>query len=83
MMDWWEYAGLGKLSYDLDPEFHIKVELSNKVSNSESLPLWALDDGIIEGALTERYTPESGVLISRVESDDEKEFCRYNLMISQ
>ena len=21
MMDWWEYAGLGKLSYDLDPEF--------------------------------------------------------------
>ena len=83
MMDWWEYAGLGKLSYDLDPEFHIKVELSNNTSDSDSLPLWSLDDGIIEGALTERYTPESGVLVRRVESDDEEEFCRYNLIISQ
>ena len=29
MMDWWEYAGLGKLSYDIEPEFHIKVELGS------------------------------------------------------
>ena len=83
MMDWWEYAGLGKLSYDLDPDFHIKVELSNTSSDAESLPLWALDDGIIEGALSERYTPESGVSVRRVESEVEGEFCRYNLIMSQ
>ena len=50
MMDWWEYAGLGKLSYDLDPDFHIKVELSNTSSDAEVFSSWALDDGIIEGA---------------------------------
>ena len=83
MIDLWEYAGLVKLSYDLDPDFHIKVELSNTSSDAESLPLWALDDGIIEGALSERYTPESGVLVGRVESEEEEEFCRYNLIMSQ
>lgn len=83
MMDWWEYAGLGKLSYDLDPEFHIKVELSNQSKDSDSLPLWALDDGIIEGALNEKYNPESGVLIRRLESQNDDEFCRYNLIMSQ
>ena len=83
MMDWWEYAGLGKLSYDLDPDFHIKVELSNQSKDSDLLPLWALDDGIIEGALNEKYNSESGVLIRRVESQDDDEFCRYNLIMSQ
>ena len=57
MMDWWEYAGLGKLSYDLDPDFHIKVELSNTSSDAENLPLWALDDGIIAVSYTHLTLP--------------------------
>ena len=57
MMDWWEYAGLGNLSYDIEPEFHIKVILGSPVSKDNGLPLWALDDGIIEGALLARYSP--------------------------
>ena len=58
MMDWWEHAGLGTLSYDLEPEFHIKVQFSEFPEGGE-LPVWALDDGIIEGALQSRY-PEGG-----------------------
>ena len=27
MMDWWEHAGLGELSYGIDPGFHIKAIL--------------------------------------------------------
>ena len=52
LMDWWEYAGLGELEYDTVPFFHIKVNLTHPpVEEEEVLPLWELDDGIIEGAL--------------------------------
>ena len=84
MMDWWEYAGLGKLSYDIDPEFHIKVNLSSLTDEEDILPLWALDDGIIEGALTARYLTEGNVLIRREEVEgDPDEFCRYNLIFRE
>lgn len=82
MMDWWEYAGLGKLSYDIEPEFHIKVELGSPISNGDELPLWALDDGIIEGALLARYSPEGEVIVQREQNEDSEEFCRYNLKLS-
>ena len=29
MMDWWEYAGLGRLEYDVDPNFHVRVGLNH------------------------------------------------------
>ena len=84
MMDWWEHAGLGKLSYDIDPEFHIKVNLSSLTSEKDILPLWSLDDGIIEGALTARYLTEGNVLIRREEVEgDPDEFCRYNLIFRE
>ncbi|MBO53938.1 MAG: hypothetical protein CMA76_03045 [Euryarchaeota archaeon] len=82
MMDWWEYAGLGNLSYDIEPEFHIKVILGSPVSEDNGLPLWALDDGIIEGALLARYSPGGEVMVQREENQDDEEFCRYNLIMS-
>ena len=82
MMDWWEYAGLGKLSYDIEPEFHIKVELGSAELKDDELPLWALDDGIIEGALLARYSPDGEVMVQREQNDDLDEFCRYNLIMT-
>ena len=82
MMDWWEYAGLGKLSYDIEPEFHIKVELGSAELKDDELPLWALDDGIIEGALLARYSPDGEVMVQREQIDDLDEFCRYNLIMT-
>ena len=83
MMDWYEYAGLGELSYDADPIFHIKVHLLLDADNSDQLPLWELDDGIIEGTLLSRYSSMKEVIIERIQSVDNKdEFCRYNLVLS-
>ena len=83
MMDWYEYAGLGELSYDADPIFHIKVHLLPDTDNSDQLPLWELDDGIIEGTLLSRYSSMKEVIIERIQSVDNKdEFCRYNLVLS-
>lgn len=83
MMDWYEYAGLGELSYDADPIFHIKVHLLPDADNSDQLPLWELDDGIIEGTLLSRYSSMKEVTIERIQSVNNKdEFCRYNLVLS-
>ena len=82
MMDWWEHAGLGTLSYDLEPEFHIKVQFSEFPEGGE-LPVWALDDGIIEGALQSRY-PEGGeIAVTReVISKDPEAIHVYNLIMA-
>ena len=77
MMDWWEYAGLGQLSYDLDPIFHIKVE---SIPTPEgALPMDVLDDGIIEGALLSRYPLGGDVTVERVV---ENSSIRYNLIFN-
>jgi len=84
MMDWYEYAGLGELNYDSDPIFHIKVHLPSNRGNSEELPLWELDDGIIQGTLMSRYSSINEVSIERIESpENSDEFCRYNLILSE
>jgi len=84
MMDWYEYAGLGELSYDADPIFHIKVHILPEVENSDQIPLWELDDGIIEGTLLSRYSSMKEVTIERIQSSENKdEFCRYNLVLSE
>ena len=70
MMDWWEHAGLGELSYGIDPEFHIKAMLVEESESPGSLPLHALDGGIIEGALTARYQGTNGVDVRRDEDPD-------------
>ncbi len=81
MMDWWEYAGLGQLNYDIDPTFHIKVNLSG-FEDSDSLPIWSLDDGIIEGALSNRYSSQNDVQIEReIFSDGEENYCKYNIIL--
>ena len=77
MMDWWEYAGLGQLSYDIDPEFHILVE--HPPEKPGSLPIHSLDDGIIEGALMSRYPDESGVKVIRTTSQDSEISVRYEI----
>ena len=81
LMDWWEYAGLGELEYDTVPFFHIKVNLTHPpVDKAEVLPLWELDDGIIEGALRSRYPNDSNILIRREEAKNEGEMWRYTLI---
>ena len=74
LMDWWEYAGLGELEYDTVPFFHIKVNLTHPpVEEEEVLPLWELDDGIIEGALRARYPEESNVRVRREDGQSDEE----------
>jgi len=81
MMDWWEYAGLGQLNYDIDPSFHIKVNLSG-FEDEGSLPIWSLDDGIIEGALSKRYSTNNDVQIEReIISNGKENYCKYNIIL--
>jgi sugar-specific transcriptional regulator TrmB/predicted hydrocarbon binding protein len=80
MMDWWEHAGLGEIDYDLDPTFHVKVYLTNNdTDGQDALPLFELDDGIIEGVLSTRY-PEDGEVSIRREEGDGDEYSRYHLL---
>ena len=82
MMDWWEHAGMGTLSYDLEPEFHIKVQFA-ELPEGGGLPIWALDDGIIEGALQARYPEGSEITVIReVISKEPEGLHRYNLIMS-
>ena len=81
LMDWWEHAGLCELEYDTVPFFHIKVNLTHPpINQKEVLPLWELDDGIIEGALRSRYPEDSNVRIRREEDQGEDEMWRYTLI---
>ena len=81
LMDWWEYAGLGELEYDTVPFFHIKVNLTHPpVEKADVLPLWELDDGIIEGALRSRYPEDSNVRIRRETGQGDGELWRYTLI---
>lgn len=72
MMDWWEHAGLGNLEYDVDPTFHVRVGLHHPPQDDpDALPMWEMDDGIIEGALTNRFSKDSQIAIKRVEGSGE------------
>ena len=83
IMDWWEYSGLGKLTYDIDPVFHIEVNLNQK-SSVETLPLWALDDGIIEGAMLSRYESRDGIEVNRIAGDESNSFhSRYEIIMNK
>ena len=77
MMDWWEYAGLGQLSYDIDPLFHILVE--HPSSKPGGLPIYSLDDGIIEGALLSRYSDDSSVEITRTTIKNAENSVKYDI----
>jgi sugar-specific transcriptional regulator TrmB len=81
IMDWWEYSGLGKLTYDIDPVFYIEVKLEQHISK-DKLPLWALDDGIIEGSILSRYDGREGISINRVLGEGEDDFhSRYEILM--
>ncbi|MAH98682.1 MAG: hypothetical protein CMA12_04975 [Euryarchaeota archaeon] len=82
MMDWWEHAGMGTLSYDFEPEFHIKVQFAD-LPEGEGLPIWSLDDGIIEGALQARYPEGSEIKVAReVVSREPEGLHKYNLIMA-
>jgi len=82
MMDWWEYSGLGLLNYDIDPVFHIEVKLQQS-NSKDKLPLWALDDGIIEGAISSRYESRDGITINRIIGDKDVEYhSRYEIIMN-
>ena len=67
VMDWWEFAGLGELNYEINPTFRIIVDLdkSNDNDNDNKFPIWELDDGILEGALLQRFSQENNMNIQR------------------
>jgi predicted hydrocarbon binding protein len=68
MMNWWEHAGLGMLQYDVDPQFHVVVGLNHPpLDDPDALPMWHMDDGIIEGALSTRFAKDANVVIQRIE----------------
>jgi sugar-specific transcriptional regulator TrmB/predicted hydrocarbon binding protein len=72
MMDWWEYAGLGSLEYGVDPTFHVRVGLNHPpVDDPDALPMWEMDDGIIEGALANRFAKNPHIVIQRVDGSGE------------
>ena len=74
MMDWWEHAGLGRLEYDVDPTFHVRVGLHHPpVDDPDALPMWEMDDGIIEGALSSRFSKDSQIAIQRIEGSGKPE----------
>ncbi len=77
MMDWWEYAGLGQLSYDIDPQFHILVD--HPSVKPGSLPIQSLDDGIIEGALVSRYSDDPSVDITRTTIENSENSVKYEI----
>jgi len=79
MMDWWESAGLGSLEYEVEPVFHVKVRLNHPpLDDLDALPMWEMDDGIIEGALANRFAKDAQVVIQRVEaSGDNNELWHY------
>ena len=66
MIDWWEFAGLGKMSYDIDSAFSIQIELAHEIpEDPEALPVWELDDGIIEGALSARFSTSESLSVRK------------------
>ena len=74
MMDWWEHAGLGLLQYDVDPQFHVVVGLTHPpIADVDALPMWEMDDGIIEGALSTRFAKEANVVIQRIDGNGHKD----------
>lgn len=86
MMDLWEAAGLGTLSYDFDPSFHVRVGLNEmpEPENKEVLPLWEMDDGIVEGALMSRYPEEGEVQINRIDGSGElDDLWQYHLIMKE
>jgi sugar-specific transcriptional regulator TrmB/predicted hydrocarbon binding protein len=84
MMDWWEYAGLGRLEYGIDPVFHVQVGLDHPPSDDpDVLPMWELDDGIIEGALMTRFPRDGQVTVRRFEGTGESDdLWRYHIIMS-
>ena len=74
MMDWWEHAGLGLLQYDVDPQFHVVVGLNHPpIDDVDALPMWEMDDGIIEGALSPRFAKAANVVIHRIAGHGHKD----------
>lgn len=68
LMDWWEHAGLGNLEYDVDPYFLVRVGLHHlPVDDPDALPMWEMDDGIIEGALSNRFGKDPQIVIQRID----------------
>ena len=84
MMDWWEYAGLGRLEYGIDPVFHVQVGLDHPPSDDpDVLPMWELDDGIIEGALMTRFPRDGQVSIRRFDGTGESDdLWRYHIIMN-
>ena len=74
VMDWWEYAGLGDLNYDISTDFRIIVDLDMSLDD-DKFPIWELDDGILQGALFQRFSEENKSLLRRtiIENSDKSQ----------
>ena len=80
MIDWWEFAGLGKMSYDIDSSFSIQIELAHQIpEDPDALPVWELDDGIIEGALSARFSSSDTLNVRKSGQDLHRQSFMYEL----
>jgi hypothetical protein len=43
------------------------------IDDVDALPMWEMDDGIIEGALSTRFAKEANVVIQRVDGNGHKD----------
>ena len=52
--------------------------------NKEVLPLWEMDDGIVEGALMSRYPEEGDVQINRIDGSGKlDDLWQYHLIMKE
>ena len=58
----------------MDPNFHVRVGLHHPpVDDPDALPMWEMDDGIIEGALASRFSKDPHIAIQRIDGSGEPE----------
>ena len=58
----------------MDPQFHVVVGLNHPpIDDVDALPMWEMDDGIIEGALSTRFAKEANVVIQRIDGNGHKD----------
>ena len=80
VMDWWEFAGLGELNYEINPTFRIIVDLDKSNDNDNKFPIWELDDGILEGALLQRFSQENNMNVQRTILENNSNQVMYQIL---
>ena len=83
-MDLWEGRGLDLICIRAYIPCLCRSKRKTRPGNRDVLPLWELDDGIIEGALMARYPEEGDVEIKKIPGNgDLDDIWQYHLLIKE